>query len=141
MNQSAYFKIDHIGEVALIDLAGIWTKETAYDYHKAVLEHLDAFKNQKVFPISNMVNWSLPSFEVMEITNQISLEIAEHLDYKHFSLLAQKRNLQLFEEVINQFNLVNTKCTAKSFLNLSEALDWGKEMGYQVDQVPRDYFS
>lgn len=137
---TTYFKIDVIGQVALINLSGLWTKEVAFDYHKSVLKALDQFKNGKVFPISNMVNWSLPPLEVMEITNQISQEVAQALDFKHSVLLTQKPHLALFEEVINQFNLVNTQTEAKAFSSLGEALNWGERMGYYVENIPHDYF-
>lgn len=142
MNQpTTYFKIDVIGQVALIDLAGLWIKEVAFDYQKAVLKALDHFKNKKVFPISNMVNWSLPPLEVMEITNQVSLEVAQVLDFKHSVLLTQKQHLLLFEDVINQFNLVNTQTEAKAFSSLSDALEWGENMGYSIDNIPLDHFT
>ncbi len=136
----SFFKIKRINEVTLIDLRGLWTKDIAKAYHHEVLKELEVYKYKKVLPISNMVNWTLPPLEVMEITNQISQDVAQAIDFKHSVLLTQRKHRQLFEEVINQFNLHNTQTVAKAFDSLEAALLWGKTMGYDTSDVPKDYF-
>lgn len=137
-----FFQIEVKGMIALANIQGEWTMETALQYQEEVRSKLRQYKgtSDKIFPITSLKYWSIPSLEILLKVNSINREISAEVEFKHNALLTPQKHLALFEEVVSQYNFENLEVEAKAFVRMKDALAWGESLGYGLNHIPLDYF-
>lgn len=134
-----YFDMQQYGEIVLLSVGGLWDVPTARAYEQFVIQSLKSITNKRVFSIVSLRQWSLPPLEVLEIVNASNKFVKQNLSYEHHAIISPIRNRKLFTEISQDFNHGDMEIHTRSFLRYQEAVDWGKSLGYDFDQVPDDY--
>jgi hypothetical protein len=137
-----YFHIEVMGAIAMVSLIGEWTMDVAKAYQADISQKLKDYQgtSDRVFPITCLKYWSIPSLEVLTEVQKINQRIAEEVEFRHNALLTQKQHLELFEQVVSEFNLENINVEAKAFVKIEDAIAWGESLGYGLSHISPDYF-